>query len=98
MRVTRTLNPPPPPQRDGAYWFMTLHKHKVDGRTRVEDGKQPLELFAGWEVAPFDDDSVRVCGAHAWQSDWLVFASGHMCGTAICDNAPYIGECDACGC
>ena len=101
MRVTLALAhlpPPSPHQRDGAYLFMTLHGHKVDDRTVVQDSNQPLDVAAGWEVAPCDDDSVRVCGAHAWQSQCLVFANGHIYGTAICDHPPCKGKCDACEC
>jgi hypothetical protein len=97
MRVIRALAHLPPPQRDGAYLFMTLHGHKVDDRTIVEDGSQPMELAAGWEVAPCDADGMRVCGAHAWQSTFLVFADGCAYGTAICKPSR-IGKCDACGC
>ncbi len=39
---------------------------------------------AGWQIAGGDEDDVRVCGAHYWQSNWLVFADGRSCGTAMC--------------
>jgi hypothetical protein len=43
-----TLSPPPaPPQRDGPNLYMTLHCHKVDVRTLVEDGDKPLPVPAG---------------------------------------------------
>ncbi len=48
---------------------------------------------AGWQIAGGDADDVRVCAAHPWQSWWLVFADGHSCGTAMCDNIPYRGAC-----
>ncbi len=73
--------------------------HKLDDRTDVRDGRHPLEVPAGWEIAPCDADSARVCGAHAWQSDCLVFATnGTPHGTAMCNHPQYIGKCGACGC
>ena len=90
------LTPPPPPlhlspQRDGSNLYMTLHVHKVDDRTLVEDGKKTVPVPAGWNIAPGDADDVRVCGAHPWQSNWLVFADTHICGTAMCDSPSLIG-------
>jgi hypothetical protein len=55
---------------------MTLHCHKVDDHTRVEDGQKPVHVPAGWKIAPGDADDIRVCGAHPWQSDRLVFVDG----------------------
>ena len=71
--------------------------HKAYDCTCVEDGDQPLEVPLGWEVAPCDDVSLQVCGEHAWQSEWLVLADGHIFGTGMCSNDSYIGECGACG-
>jgi len=61
---------------------MTLHCHKVDDRTYVEDGSKPLPVPAGWHIADGNADDVRVCGAHAWQSDGLFFANGDIYKTA----------------
>jgi hypothetical protein len=63
---------------------MTLHFHKVDDRTRVEDGSEPVNLPEGWEIAAGDVDDIRVCAAHPWQSSCLVFANGSAYGTAMC--------------
>jgi hypothetical protein len=71
---------------------MTLHSHKVDDRTLVRDGDKPSQVPAGWEIAVDDADSIRVCGAHPWQSLYLVFANGDDYGTAMCGNPPYIGK------
>jgi hypothetical protein len=60
---------------------MTLHLHKVDERTVVYDGRKPVHVPAGWDIAPGDADDMRVCGAHVWQTDFLVFADGYECGT-----------------
>ncbi len=71
---------------------MTLHRHKVDDSTIVEDGNQPLDVPAGWQIADGSADDVRVCGAHPWQSRYLVFADGVVCGTAACSNPSSIGN------
>ena len=38
---------------------------------------------AGWQIAGGDADDARVCGAHPWQSEYLVFANGDRYGTAM---------------
>ena len=55
---------------------MTLHRRKVDDRVWVEDGNQPVHVPAGWQIADGSADDARVCGAHPWQSQGLVFANG----------------------
>ncbi len=47
---------------------------------------------AGWQIADGDADDVRVCGAHPWQSQFLVFANGDYYGTAMCISSN-IGAC-----
>ena len=71
---------------------MTLHRRKVDDSTIVQDGDQPLDVPAGWQIADGSADDVRVCGAHPWQSNCLVFANGDFYGTAVCGNPSYIGN------
>ena len=61
---------------------MTLHRHKVDDSTWVQDGKEPLDVPAGWQIADGSADDARVCSAHPWQSTYLVFANGDAYGTA----------------
>ncbi len=61
---------------------MTLNRHKVDDSTIVDDGKEPLDVPAGWQIADGSADDVRVCAAHPWQSRCLVFANGDAYGTA----------------
>ena len=46
---------------------------------------------AGWQIARGDADDVRVCGAHPWQSPWLVFADTRECGTAMRGDPSDIG-------
>ena len=71
---------------------MTLHRHKVDDSTIVEDGDQPLDVPAGWQIADGSADDARVCGAHPWQSWALVFANGHVYGTAAYLDPSVIGN------
>jgi hypothetical protein len=65
---------------------------RVDDRTLVEDGDQPLDVPAGWQIADGSAYDARVCGAHPWQSYGLVFANGDICGTAACDLPSLIGD------
>jgi hypothetical protein len=71
---------------------MTLHSHKIDDRTYVSDGDEPSQVAAGWQIAVGDADDIRVCGAHPWQSWYLVFANGDYCGTAMCSLPSAIGK------
>ncbi len=66
--------------------------HRVDDRTKVYDGDQPLDVPAGWQIADGSADDARVCGAHPWQSRYLVFANGDAYGTAACWDSSYIGD------
>ena len=70
---------------------MTLHRHKVDDSTIVQDGDKPLHVPAGWQIADGSADDVRVCAAHPWQSGVLVFANGDGYGTATRPPS-YIGN------
>jgi hypothetical protein len=42
----------------------------------------------GWQIAGGDADDARVCGAHPWQSHFLVFANGVVKDTAMCHYGP----------
>jgi len=70
------------PQRDGDNLYMTLHMRRVDDDTMVEDDG-PLHVPAGWQIADGDADDIRVCGAHPWQSLWLMFANGDVYWTGL---------------
>lgn len=61
---------------------MTLHRHKVDDRTLVSDGDERVPVPAGWQIADGNSNDARVCGAHPWQSNYLVFADGGAYCTA----------------
>ena len=74
---------------------MTLHRDKVDDSTIAydgDDGDQPLDVPAGWQIADGSADDARVCGAHPWQSYCLVFANGDAYGTAACGGPSYRGN------
>ena len=71
---------------------MTLHSHKIDDSTLVSDAGKPLQVPAGWQIAVGDADDIRVCGAHPWQSHYLVFADGDVYGTAMCGLDSNIGK------
>ena len=77
---------------------MTLHLHQVDDSTDVQDARQAVEVPHGWDIAPGDADDARVCGAHAWQAQFLVVASGDCYGTGMCSNPNHIGKRAACSC
>jgi hypothetical protein len=70
---------------------MTLHMRRVDDRTWVHDGDQPLHVPAGWQIADGSADDVRVSGAHPWQSVCLVFANGDAYATSSCDPSRTVG-------
>jgi hypothetical protein len=70
---------------------MSLHSHKVDDRTLVQDGDKPVHVPSGWEIAPGDAHDIRVCGAHSWQSNGLVFSNGDRYGTAMCPTPSFAG-------
>ena len=52
-----------------------------------------VTFAAGWQIAGGDADDARVCGAHPWQSPWLLFANGDYYGTAMCNTPSHIGAC-----
>jgi hypothetical protein len=75
---------------------MTLHKRKVNDDNIQRTGEEPLEIPQGWAIAVGDADDVRVCGTHAWQSDFLVFRDGRSFGTLAHPQPSRIGDCSCC--
>ena len=65
---------------------------RVDDRKVVRDGDEPLHMPASWQIADGTADDIRVCSAHPWQSNWLIFADGQAYGTAACDLSSCIGN------
>jgi len=77
-------------QNSGRYYdfrnfYATLHCHKVDDRTEVRDGDKPVPVPSGWRIpyvstwpykGDIDEESIRFCSAHPWQSSSLVIGTG----------------------
>ena len=59
---------------------MTVHRHQVDRTAIVHDGNQQCEVPDGCIIAVGDEDDIRVCGAHPWQVEWLLFENGFPYG------------------
>ena len=82
------MSPSPPPspspsfQRHKGFIYATAHKHDVDGQTVIKDGKTPVVIDAGFEVAPGDASDVEVANAHAWGSGHLIFSNGAFAHSA----------------
>jgi hypothetical protein len=89
-----TTSPPLPLQQFGPFIYASAHWRLVDGGTKgtyAKDGFAPVKLPQGWEIAPGEANDTRVCGAHPWQSSFLVFANGDFAGTSACSDPSYIG-------
>ena len=70
-------------QRHKGFIYASAHVHDVDGQTIIEDGTTPVDIDAGFEVAPGDASDVEVACAHAWGSFALVFCDGWTASTAL---------------
>ena len=56
----------------------------------IEDGITPVDIDAGFEVAPGDAGDVEVANAHAWGSGGdVIFSDGSVaCNFSRCDWEP----------
>ena len=81
----KRLAPPPAPllQRHKGFIYASAHVHDVDEQTVILDGCTPVDIDAGFEVAPGDASDVEVANAHAWGSHYLIFSDGAVAGTAL---------------
>jgi hypothetical protein len=72
------IDTPPPPllQRHKGFIYASAHVHDVDGQTIIEDCCTPVDIDAGFEVAPGDASDIEVANAHAWGSGALIFSDG----------------------
>jgi hypothetical protein len=89
LKLTSAL---PPPQRDGANLYMTLHLHKVDDGT--DNGSyhgQQMKLPEGWRIADANEAVMHICGAHPWQCAYLMLSNDIGYGTSL--YAPWSGNC-----
>lgn len=62
-------------QRQGSYVYATLHARRVVGDVD-NHGSIPTEIPPGWQIAPNDDNSRRVCRNYMWQSDDIALEGG----------------------
>jgi hypothetical protein len=63
--------------------YATAQVHDVDGRDYIYDGKSPVGVDAGFEVAPGEPCDVEVANAHAWGSWSLVFTDDKVAATSL---------------
>ena len=49
----------------------------------MKEGYVPVDIDAGFEVAPGDASDIEVANAHAWGSDGLIFSDGKRAGSAL---------------
>ena len=63
--------------------YASAHVHDVDGQTVIEDGDTPVDIDAGFEVAPGDASDIEVTNAHAWGSYGLIFSDGARAWSAL---------------
>jgi acyl-ACP thioesterase len=80
-------SPPPAPsllhQLYNGYIYATAHMHDVDGQTEIRDGCAPVDIDAGFEVAPGDVVDIEVANEHPWGTRCLVFSDGQVTATAL---------------
>jgi hypothetical protein len=58
--------------------YASAHARDVDGRDYIADGPTPVDIPAGFEVAPGDACDIQVANAHPWGSKCLVFSDGQF--------------------
>jgi hypothetical protein len=74
---------PPLLQRHKGFIYATAHVHDVDEQTFIQDGRTPVGIDAGFEVAPGDASDIEVANAHAWGSNTLIFSNGEGAASAV---------------
>ena len=81
----KRLTPDPPSilQRHKGFIYASAHVRDVDGQTVIYDGRTPVGIDAGFEVAPGDASDVEVANAHAWGSEYLIFSDGEVAASAL---------------
>ena len=65
----------PPTQRHNGYIYASAHAHGVN-EERIDDGDTPVDIDAGFEVAPGDASDIQVVNAHPWGCKALLFCDG----------------------
>jgi hypothetical protein len=56
---------------------MTLHRRKFNVLTALWNGKDPVHVPEGWQIAPGDADDARVIGTYPWQTRMMSCADGY---------------------
>jgi hypothetical protein len=73
------------------YIYASAHVHCVDRQLLYWDGRFPVGIDAGFEVAPGDASDVEVANAHDWGSYCLVFSDGAYAHSHLdIANRPYL--------
>ena len=85
--VSPLTSPPHLLQRHKGFIYASAHVRDVDGRTFINDGIIPVDIDAGFEVAPGDASDVEVTNVHVWGSVALLFSDG-----AVAWTAPHIAQ------
>ena len=87
--LKRLVPDPPPPlsplflQRHKGFIYASAHVHDVDGQTVIEDGRTPVGIDSGFEIAAGDASDIEVANAHAWGRLSLIFSDGTAAGSAL---------------
>jgi hypothetical protein len=63
-------------KRYNGFIYASAHARDIDGRIYIADGPTPVDIPAGFEVAPGDASDIEVAGAHPWGSKCLIFSDG----------------------
>jgi hypothetical protein len=71
------------PQRHNGYIYAVAHVHDIDSRDIIQDGDTPVDIDAGFEIAPGDASDIQVANAHTWGSRLIVFYDGSIAATAL---------------
>jgi hypothetical protein len=87
MRAVAYLWPSPPPQHHNGYVYASVHARDINGHERMEDSDSPVDIDAGFEVAPGNASDIEIVNAHPWGSTALLFSDG----TSAC-TAQFIAE------
>ena len=71
-------------QHHNGYIYASAHVHDVDGRVKLDHTHDdPVDIDAGFEVAPGDDSDIQVVNEHGWQSGGMAFSDGGFAWTAL---------------
>lgn len=75
---------PPPLQLYNGYIYASAHLHPVNHAIVIEDGKHFVDIVdAEFEIAPGDENDIKVTNMYPWGSEWLVFEDGTAAATAL---------------